>query len=271
MTHLLIITAHADDMEFFCGGTVCHAVRRGCTADLIIVTDSARGSAEDNIDLSVLAQNRLQEARAAAEILGLREVICLDYSDGFLRDIPINTLRKQLIFEIRSRRPDVILTFDPSDATEGHPDHKLVGIAASEAARFARLPLFHPEQRMEGGLPHLVSEVYYFSKTPQVADKVVDISEELETEIAALKAHSTQVYFLLKQALSEAQALGAPPEVLCQMDLNHATAIMAESLRRRAAQLGAPHGLLAAEVFRREKLFTSSLLQPQTWEPEDIL
>ena len=271
MAHLLVITAHADDLEFFCGGTVCRATRQRHVADLVIVTDSARGSEDATTDRRELARLRETEARAAARIIGLREVVGLGCDDGFLRDTPINQLRERLMREIRARRPDVILTFDPADATEGHPDHRRVAIAASEAARFARLPHFHPEQCEAGLQPHLTREVYYFAKSPQAADKVVDVTDYLDTQIAALLAHASQMRFLVAQALAEARALDAPVEVLAQLAPVAAGAVMAQAIRRRAAALGARHGLAAAEVFRREQLFASALLRPGGWQPQDIV
>lgn len=268
MAHLLVIAAHADDLEFFCGGTVCKSIRQGHTADLIIATDGSRGTGEMNLDPVTLAEQRDEESRNAARIIGLREVICLGYSDGFLRDVPINTLRERLIGEIRARRPEVILTFDPADATDGHPDHHYTAVAASEAARFARLPQYHPEHSARGLPPHNAREVYYFARTPQAADKVVDVSEHLETQIAALQAHASQMRFLATQMIAEAQALGAPTDVVNELK---SVDVIAESIRRRAAALGTPHGLKAAEVFRRERSFVMSLLRPNSWQPQDVL
>ncbi len=229
MAQLLVLTAHADDLEFFCGGTVCRAIRQRHVADLVIVTDSARGSEDAKTDRRELARLRETEARTAASIIGLREVVGLGYDNGFLRDTPINQLRERLMHEIRARRPDVILTFDPADATEGHLDHRQVAVTASEAARFAHLPHFHPEQCEAGLPPHLTREVYYFAKSPHAADKVVDVTDYLDTQIAALMAHASQMRFLVAQALAEARALGEPVDVLVQLDPVRAGVVMEQA------------------------------------------
>jgi len=58
---------------------------------------------------------------------------------------------------------------------EGHPDHRAVATAASEAASFSHFPNFLPEQVTEGLIPHYVGEHWYFAKSPRDQNKFVNI------------------------------------------------------------------------------------------------
>ena len=131
--------------------------------------------------------------------------------------------------------------------------------------RFRAFAPIHPDHSARGCRPTMRERL---ARTLQVADKVVDVAEHLETQIEALQAHVSQMRFLAAQMIAEAQALDAPTDVVDE--LKSADGI-AESIRRRAVAFGRPHGLKAAEVFRREQSFVMSLLRPTSWQPQDIL
>ena len=76
---ILVILAHPDDPEFFCGGTVGRWTEEGNEIIYILVTRGERGSDDPQMALEELARIREKEQRAAASILGVNEVVFLDH------------------------------------------------------------------------------------------------------------------------------------------------------------------------------------------------
>ncbi len=100
---VLVILAHPDDPEFFCGGTVGRWVREGWEIIYILATHGERGSDDPTVPTEQLARIREEEQRAAARVLGVREVVFLDYPDG--SPTPSLGLRRDLTRQIRRWRP----------------------------------------------------------------------------------------------------------------------------------------------------------------------
>ena len=149
---VLVIVAHADDMEFMAGGTIAKMADLGYTVREVIATNNERGTLEPGWSTEFTAEAR------RVEFLG--------YEDGRLSETPLNELRERCMRAIRRHRPDVLLTWDPHAPYEDHQDHRSVAWAATEAAMFAHFPLYHPEHRDEGLEPHYVGERYFFAKSP---------------------------------------------------------------------------------------------------------
>lgn len=224
---ILVIAAHADDIEFAAAGTIAGWVASGHPVIYCIVTDGSAGSNEPGIDLVALAARRQDEQRAAAAVLGVHEVRFLGYRDGVLQ--PTLELRRELTRLIREIRPFRVLCQDPTLIFAGstyinHPDHR----AAGEAAIYAVFPSaetrpIFPELLAEGYEPHKVRELYLMF--PPAPDLYLDISDRIEQKIESLLCHRSQ--------------LG--PEV-------------AEWVRKWDAENGAKIGTAYAEAFRVMRL-----------------
>ena len=96
----LVIVAHPDDAEFGCGGTIAKWASEGWDVYIAITTDASGGGADDATDVGpearlAITNRRKTEQRAAAKILGVREVVFLDYPDGRL--MPNLELRRELV------------------------------------------------------------------------------------------------------------------------------------------------------------------------------
>ena len=132
----MVIVAHPDDAEWGCSGTVAKWCRDGMDVVYIICTNGNKGTDVPEIDNQQLAEMRRQEQRDAADVLGVRDVIFLDYEDAMLT--PSLELRKDISREIRRHRPDILISpcpirsFDHGDYI-GHPDHIAVGEATMSA------------------------------------------------------------------------------------------------------------------------------------------
>ena len=221
---LLAVFAHPDDADFGYGGTIAKFIQEGYTGYYIVCTLGDKGSANPEASGPELAERRAQEQRAAARVLGISEVIFLGYADAQLvYDI---ALRNRLVRYIRELRPEIVFTHDPSYQFAArrwvnHPDHRAAGEATLDAIYpCARDPLYLPEHRRDGLLPHKVKEVYLGNwHDPDVR---IDISATIDQKIAAARCHVSQ-------------NIGRDPDKV---------------FRERAAALGEPAGLAYAEGFR---------------------
>jgi LmbE family N-acetylglucosaminyl deacetylase len=190
------IFAHPDDPEFFCGGTFAKWAAEGWHIVFVLATSGDKGSSDLSISSEQLVAIREAEERAAAARLGVSEVIFLRFPDGEL--LPTLDLRRQLVRLIRLKRPDIVVTNDPTarwydSRYINHPDHRAIGDAALDAVSpAAHLHLIFPElYQVEGLAPHRVKQVYLCGA--QEPNAKVDVTDHLETKIAALREHKSQI------------------------------------------------------------------------------
>jgi len=181
----LCIVAHPDDIEFYCGGTVLKMTSRGVVVDFVLATSGDKGSHDSTKSRAQVAKTREGEQDAAARVMGARSVSFLRHPDAEL--IESLDLRKEFVSAIRASKPDVLLTFDPNVRYRYHPDHRVVGRVALDAAwPSARDPLTYPDS----GAPHETAEAWCFAG--QEPNLEIDVSDVLEKKIAARIAHASQ-------------------------------------------------------------------------------
>jgi LmbE family N-acetylglucosaminyl deacetylase len=192
----MVIVAHPDDADFGPAGTVARWVRAGSVAHLVCCTSGDAGADDARTDPLELARLREAEQRAAARHVGYAEVMFLHQPDGALaNDL---ALREQLVRLIRGFRPDAVLAPDPTVViTRGghvqHTDHRAAAMAALDAVYpAARNALAFPHLVIHEGLePHAVRWMYLFwTERPDVW---VDVSATLDTRLAALHEHASQI------------------------------------------------------------------------------
>lgn len=200
---VLGVFAHPDDPEFFAGATFAKWALDGADITFVIATSGDKGSADPNMTPDRLAQIREQEEREAAAVLGVRQVVFLRYRDGEL--FPTLELRRDITRLIRMKKPDIVVTLDPTVfwyGTRGinHPDHRAIGAATLEAVfPTARDRLnFIELERDEGLLPHKALTVYIAGAAQPTL--TVDVSDAIETQIRSLYAHKSQISDMDKMA-----------------------------------------------------------------------
>ncbi len=224
---VLAVYAHPDDPEISCGGLLARTVAAGGSVVVVTVTRGEKGSDDPATDPVVLAGVRAAEAERAARVLGADEHRGLGWADGELDDGA--ALRGEIVRLVREVRPEVVVAPDPTAVFFGgsyvnHRDHRAVGWAVLDAvAPDAASPLYHRGE----GEPHAVSTLL-LSGTLE-PDVVVDIAPALDTKVAAVACH-------------ESQLAGADP------------AFVEEMVLERALAEGARVGLGPAESFRRLRL-----------------
>jgi len=191
---VLVIMAHPDDAEFCCGATVNQMVSEGAAVTYIVLTNGDKGNHNLSITVPELVKTRMVEQRAAADILGVKEVIFMGEEDGFLE--PNRELRRRLVRHIRKIKPDLIICQNPElyfsgDRYINHPDHRNAGLAVIEAVfPAAGNPMFFPDLLAEGYEPHSIRELW-ICMFPE-PDHKIDITDLLELKIQALRQHVSQ-------------------------------------------------------------------------------
>ncbi len=215
--HILVILAHPDDPEFFCGATVARWTAAGHEVAYALLTRGDKGTNDPSISPQELARIREQEQRNAAAVLGVKRVRFLDYPDGYL--VPDLALRRDVTRLIRMERPDVVVTCDPATlyvrgTRLNHPDHRAAGQAVLDAVFPAARDYLNFVElwRDEGLEPHIVREVWVAGT--QNENIVLDVTEYWETKIRAICEHKSQIKDPEKLArqMRERLAPGATPE-----------------------------------------------------------
>jgi LmbE family N-acetylglucosaminyl deacetylase len=192
----MVIFAHPDDIEYYVGGTVATWATAGCEVAFLLTTSGENGCDDPALTSQQVAATRQAEERAAAEILGARQVVFLDAPDGEVA--PTLHLRRQIVAEIRRYRPDIVVIPDPTrfyffeQGYVNHPDHRATGEAALAAlAPAVANARYHPELSAEALAPHAVREIWL--AIPPQPDWWVDISAVFETKRAAMHCHRSQI------------------------------------------------------------------------------
>ena len=193
---ILLILAHPDDPEFFCGATMARWAAAGHHITYWLLTCGDKGTPDRSISSDDLCALRQKEQAAAAAVLGVEKVNFLGYPDGYL--MPDLELRREITRIIRKERPDVLVTCDPTTLYVfgdrlNHPDHRAAGQASLDAVfPAARDHLnFIELWRDEGLEPHITREVWVCGTlAPNVA---LDVTEYWDTKIRALHEHKSQI------------------------------------------------------------------------------
>jgi LmbE family N-acetylglucosaminyl deacetylase len=168
---LMIVYAHPDDESFGSGGLIAKYVAQGAHVDYVCATDGDMGTPDEAIanETSPLAEIRLKELACSQQVLGIRDVIRLEYLDsGMLGDDSNNAenclwyqwqnnadaVVDKLVKIFRDVQPQVVVTFNRYGGY-GHPDH--IAIQAATTQAFNRI---HAEA---SGTAYTPQKLYYAS------------------------------------------------------------------------------------------------------------
>jgi len=163
---VLAIGAHPDDIELAVGGTMARLARDGARVVMAIV------SIPSDYD------TRRAEAQRAAEILGCELRFVMENGCQRIDDIKNYQLVSMLDRLVREVQPAAVMTHS---ANEFHRDHVTVHNACVAAQRLKPFDFFHFNPTMCRPVP----TVFY----PRA---YVDISDTIDTKMAAIDAHASQ-------------------------------------------------------------------------------
>jgi len=119
---ILLVFAHPDDKSFSVAGTVAKYTHRRVTVDLICTTRGEKGTRLDVGDNMRTGTAREAELRAAAGIIGIRDIYFLGYIDGELGKASTDEVTGEVLAIIRSLQPEVTAFYrlDPALKESGY-------------------------------------------------------------------------------------------------------------------------------------------------------
>jgi LmbE family N-acetylglucosaminyl deacetylase len=161
--NVLAIGAHPDDIELGCGGALACHVGRGDRVTMLVMTSGRKGASTRS--------SRVHEQQDAARRLGAA-LRWGGFDDGSVPDgAPAIAVIDAAVAEAGA---GVMYTHAPRDS---HQDHRAVAAASLAAARRLPIVLYYETPSSLGFEP----TVY------------VDIGQELDTKLAVVRAHRSQV------------------------------------------------------------------------------
>jgi LmbE family N-acetylglucosaminyl deacetylase len=191
----LVVSAHPDDIEFGCAGTIAKWTAAGAEVTYCIVTDGSTGTQDRELVGRRLTELRREESRRAAETVGVFDVEWLGYRDGYL-DYTLD-LRRDIARVFRRARPHRYLVIDPATMMEdrfvNHPDHRVVGHASLDVTLTAGTTPGHFPELLDEGLEPWRGLRELWIMGPATQPTVVDITETIDKKIDALMCHASQV------------------------------------------------------------------------------
>ena len=238
---VLVVTPHPDDAEFGCSGTVARLIQEGKKVYYLVATNGDKGGRDTDMTAEYLIDARQKEQQQAADILGVSEVVFLDFGDGELEDN--NAFRSQLVYHIRRLKPNIVFTTDPFRTSfYNHRDHRITGMVTIDAVfPYARDRLHYPEHIAEGMEGHNVEEVYFWGS--EAPDTFIDVGEVTDLMIKSLLAHTSQLQDSIREAGGE-EAFGKRMIAMSQRMMQkhkppfeHAEAFRRYGMRRMAEEM----------------------------------
>ncbi|MFC2011112.1 PIG-L deacetylase family protein [Chloroflexota bacterium] len=188
---ILVTIPHPDDAESRMAGTVARWTREGKEVIYVVCTNGDKGTNDPSMKSEELARIREKEQLAAADVLGVREVVFLRHPDQSLEDTP--EFRKEIVRLIRMYKPDTVVTIDPFYLGYlSHRDHRMTAkvtlytIFPSGGGNLTSLDLLGQELQ-----PHKVKEVLLCGTGDP--NYYVDITDTIDVKIVALRCHDSQV------------------------------------------------------------------------------
>jgi bacillithiol biosynthesis deacetylase BshB1 len=174
----LFISAHPDDTELSCGGTIARLAKEGRRVGMVDLTKGEMGTRGT-------PAVRKREAASAARILGAAFREQLDFPDGNLPSGREWELK--IIDVVRRTRPAIVIAPWPD---ERHPDHIRAGRIITDASFYAGL------KKIESGVPaHRPQAVlYYMQNYVQPPSFVIDVTPFWKTKMRAIAAFRSQFH-----------------------------------------------------------------------------
>ncbi|MEM9919153.1 MAG: bacillithiol biosynthesis deacetylase BshB1 [Bacteroidota bacterium] len=224
---ILAITAHPDDVELSCCGTLLHQIDLGHTVGLVDLTRGELGTRGT-------PALREKEANEAARKMGAKIRINLGMPDGFFTHNKENLLKIARV--IRQYQPDIVLANALSDR---HPDHGKGAKLIADAAFIAGLSkvktrdndgLLHERWRPRA-IYHMIQD---YTLKP---DFVVDISPYIDKKMELILTFRSQFYD------PDSSELDSPISGKDFLDF----------IRARARTFGRPAGFEFAEGFNVQR------------------
>jgi len=181
--HILAIAIHPDDIELGCAGTLIKHARMGQAVGILDLSQGELGTRGS-------AAIRLQEAAAAATIMGVQVRENAGMRDGFFRNDEAHQL--QLITYLRRWQPDIVIANALEDR---HPDHGRAGKLIADACFLAGLRKIETTFEGKPQQAWRPKRVFHMIQDRQLLPSfIVDISDAFDTKLQAISAYKSQFH-----------------------------------------------------------------------------
>ena len=186
---LLAVSAHPDDIEFSCGGTMFKFKKQGYEIYFLVATNGENGFKIGHKPRSERVKSRHKEQLKAASLLGVKKVFLLNYRHCYLKYD--DKSRERIALVIKKVKPEIIFSFDPSNRTFEsvnllHRDHRVISEAVFDAVFAARNRYLLP------GETHSVSKFWFFGCDRP--NHYENITGEINNKIKLIEAHRSQFH-----------------------------------------------------------------------------
>ena len=192
---MLVVSGHAVDFVWRCGGTMARYAREGAQVRVITLTFGERGESgelwktDPEIGVDRVKQIRREESAAAAAELGA-ELRCMDFDDHPMM-IDENRLLR-LVDEMRDFRPTLMLTHHDKDPLNA--DHVETNRASLWALRCAQVPGVRPDSKAIGPVQICTFEPQQPEFCQFNPNFYLDITDVMDIKRRAMEAVASQAY-----------------------------------------------------------------------------
>ncbi len=179
---LLVFAPHPDDDILGCGGSIAKYSAE-CASICIVYLSSGEAGGIQNEDLKSI---RAEEARKAAAVLGIDDLVFMNLPDGRI-EVQAEALDR-VVALLRQKRPYVLYLPHAADL---HRDHLKTNELVMEACRRSAGP-WHPQCGKE---PWEVAWILAYEIWSPLAkiNYVEDITQQMPKKIKALRQHKSQL------------------------------------------------------------------------------
>jgi LmbE family N-acetylglucosaminyl deacetylase len=170
-------------------------VDAGADVTYCIATDGSTGTQDRSLMGERLTEVRRTETKRAAAVVGAREIVWLDYRDGYV-EYTLD-LRRDVARVFRKYRPHRFVVMDVRTMVEdrfiNHPDHRAIGQASLDVVMSAGTTPGHFPELLDEGLEPWRGLREVWVTGPGEKPVVVDISSTIDRKVEALLCHESQL------------------------------------------------------------------------------
>lgn len=185
---IIVFGAHPDDCEHSTGGVTAKYAKLGHHVKFVSLTTGDNGHYA--MAGGVLAERRRAECAEAGRRLGVEAYDVIENHSGEL--MPTLEMRRLVVRKIREWRADIVMFPRPWDY---HPDHRATSQLVQDAAYVVTVPFFTSDTPALFKNPVFLYVQDNFTRpNPIRFDVAVSIDDVIDTKIAGLDAHVSQMY-----------------------------------------------------------------------------
>jgi N-acetylglucosamine malate deacetylase 1 len=180
---ILVLSAHPDDAELGCGGTIVKHIALGCKVGLVDLTRGELGTRGT-------VETRQAEAAESAKIMGLSIRENLGLADGYFQNIKAD--QHKIIEAVRKFQPEIVLA---NAVYDRHPDHGRASQLIYDACFLAGLVKVETSLNGAEQKAWRPKHVYHYIQSLSVQpDFIIDVSDHWEVKMNAIRAFKSQFY-----------------------------------------------------------------------------